>query len=411
MNKIEGLKIRFKTDGFFVTLKTVLLNRINLRLDGWFQQICNKVYCHKPLADIIMIESHNDFDCNGGPFYDYLIENHYNEKYKIVWLLKNKDTRELPKNVYAYRLHRPSWRKSQYMATAKFLLYDNVPVYKRRPTQKSMYLTHGAFGLKDAHGVEAVGDIADYLISPSANMDELCAYSWSLPYPTDKLVHLGFPSDNVFYRNLPNEYDKFIHKKYHKILLWLPTFRQLKNNLQRVESEAEYPYGLPLITSQEDYTKLDSILKKNDILLVIKLHPMQDLHVIEELDETENIKWLDALSVKKLGLDTYRLMRFSDALLSDYSAVAYSYLHRNRPIGYVLSDLQDYKRGVCVDNPDDYMAGDKIFSMNDLYAFIDKLANNQDEYAQQRKALFDYMYAHHDDKSCERIVEFLGITK
>ena len=30
---------------------------------------------HKNLNDVIMIESHNDFDCNGGAFYNYLIRN------------------------------------------------------------------------------------------------------------------------------------------------------------------------------------------------------------------------------------------------------------------------------------------------------------------------------------------------
>ena len=45
---------------------------------------------HKNLNDVIMIESHNDFDCNGGAFYNYLIKNGYNKKYKIVWLVRKK---------------------------------------------------------------------------------------------------------------------------------------------------------------------------------------------------------------------------------------------------------------------------------------------------------------------------------
>ena len=28
---------------------------------------------HKNLNDVIMIESHNDFDCNGGAFYNYCL--------------------------------------------------------------------------------------------------------------------------------------------------------------------------------------------------------------------------------------------------------------------------------------------------------------------------------------------------
>ena len=46
-------------------------------------------------------ESHNDFDSNGGAFYNYLIQNEYNKKYKIVWLIKHKESLnvQLPKNV------------------------------------------------------------------------------------------------------------------------------------------------------------------------------------------------------------------------------------------------------------------------------------------------------------------------
>ena len=54
---------------------------------------------HKNLNDVIMIESHNDFDCNGGAFYNYLIKNGYNKKYKIVWLVRKKAKSKFPTNV------------------------------------------------------------------------------------------------------------------------------------------------------------------------------------------------------------------------------------------------------------------------------------------------------------------------
>ena len=47
---------------------------------------------HKNLNDVIMIESHNDFDCNGGAFYNYLIKNGYNKKYKLLgWFEKKRN--------------------------------------------------------------------------------------------------------------------------------------------------------------------------------------------------------------------------------------------------------------------------------------------------------------------------------
>ncbi|MBZ4251954.1 teichoic acid biosynthesis protein, partial [Streptococcus pneumoniae] len=50
----------------------------------------------KELRNSIVIECHTDFENNGGAFYDYLINNEYNKKYKIVLLLKDKLVKELP---------------------------------------------------------------------------------------------------------------------------------------------------------------------------------------------------------------------------------------------------------------------------------------------------------------------------
>lgn len=50
------------------------------KIDIVIQKICGVFLRNKPLKNIIVIESHNDFDSNGGAFYNYLIENGYNKK-------------------------------------------------------------------------------------------------------------------------------------------------------------------------------------------------------------------------------------------------------------------------------------------------------------------------------------------
>ena len=67
------------------------------------------------LRNTIIIESHNDFDSNGGALYDYLIENGYNSKYKIVWLLRNSKPKNLPNNVVGFNLFKPSLIKEYYL--------------------------------------------------------------------------------------------------------------------------------------------------------------------------------------------------------------------------------------------------------------------------------------------------------
>ena len=99
----------------------------------------------------------------------------------------------------------------------------------------------------------------------------------------------------------------------------------------------------------------------------------------------------------------------SDALLSDYSAISYDYLHLDKPIGYVFSDLNDYKLGLSVDNVDDYIAGDKILSFNNLLHFIDNIYLEIDKNKEKRKELFNKIFEKQDGESCERLAQIMEL--
>lgn len=84
---------------FFVKLKEKGIKHIIIYTIPWqlndkmnkvISIIARKIFVHFPIQNVIIIESHNDFDSNGGAFYDYLIENGYNKNYKIIWFLRNK---------------------------------------------------------------------------------------------------------------------------------------------------------------------------------------------------------------------------------------------------------------------------------------------------------------------------------
>lgn len=86
---------------------------------------------------------------------------------------------------------------------------------------------------------------------------------------------------------------------------------------------------------------------------------MQDISDLK-IKSVSNIRVLTGNDVKKLTVDNYRLMKDCDALISDYSSAAYDFLQCNKSIAYDFSDIQDYKLGLSVDNPEDYMAGHYI---------------------------------------------------
>ena len=104
-------------------------------------------------------------------------------------------------------------------------------------------------------------------------------------------------------------------------------------------------------------------------------------------------------------------MKDVDAIISDYSSVAYDFLHVNKPIAYDLSDLDEYKLGIIVDDPHEMMGGHEITKFDDMLLFIDDISENRDPYEEQRKKLFNKVFKYHDGNSAKRVVELLEIEK
>ena len=166
---------------------------------------------------------------------------------------------------------------------------------------------------------------------------------------------------------------KLTRKKYSKVIVWMPTFRKTCNGV-RVDGIKQQELGIPLISGKEDYQKLNNLLCKEDILLIIKIHPMQDLNDLKIFD-CSNIKVLTGNEVKEKNIDNYRLLRCTDALISDYSSTAAEYFHMNKPIAYCLDDIHEYKIGFVIEDIQKLMPGNKIYSIEDMFNFIEDIEN------------------------------------
>lgn len=363
---------------------------------------------NKPLQNKIMIESHNDFDCNGGAFYNYLIEHGYNKKYKIVWLVRKKVKDKLPDNVECVPLLGPSIRKAYHICTAKYVTFDCEGVNKLRDDQIVVYCSHGAGGLKNAKGKLVIPDTVNYLLVQSERYAPIQANQWSLESNDSRFVYIGFPAQDTFFDDDKSELLKITNKKYDKVVLWMPTFRK-GGGYNRNDSIKEQKFGIPLFKSIDEYERLNILLKELDVYLIIKIHPKQDLSNLGVAD-LSNIKVLTGETVKQLGIDNYQLMKCTDALISDYSGAAYEYLQLNRPIGYVLDDMNDYKIGFVVDDIHKLIAGHEIYTLIDLEKFIRDVSNNDDKYKKKREDLRDYIYQYHDGNSSERLAKLLGLN-
>lgn len=131
--KITGKKI----NKYFKKLKggeafKVLYQSLEFRADKLCMLVMKHICASKPLKNIIVLESHNDFDSNTGAFYDYLIKHHYNRKYKIIWRTKNKAPENLPENVYCFNIIKPGIKKAYYICAAKYWFYGDSTMKKVR---------------------------------------------------------------------------------------------------------------------------------------------------------------------------------------------------------------------------------------------------------------------------------------
>lgn len=212
---------------------------------------------------------------------------------------------------------------------------------------------------------------------------------------------------DTFYDGTKGDLSKITNDSYKKVILWMPTFRKAIS-FDRNDSTMELPLGVPILENVNACIRLNDFLQEENALLIIKIHPMQDPTTIK-IKEMSNIIILDKNAVKQRGIDNYRLMKDVDALISDYSSAAYDFLHADKPIGFTLDDVKDYKLGLIFEKPEEYMPGHIIFNQNDFMAFIEDVVNGKDPYMQERRRISDLFFKYHDRNSSQRLAEFLDL--
>ncbi|GET15715.1 CDP-glycerol glycerophosphotransferase family protein [Ligilactobacillus agilis] len=390
-----------RTNGIRHTLEVIYRHKI----DNFFKLVINKITSNN-LSNIIVIEGHNDFDSNGGAIYNYLIKNGYNKDYKIVWLLKNKLTKKLPSNVTYCYLNKPSVRKNYFLCKAKYILTCNNAIGSIKKDQVSIYMTHGPVSLKAVKGIATLPSNLRYCFMPSDYLKPILIDQYGIGSGT-KTIELGYPMHDILYTKEKGDLSKITTYNYNKVILWMPTFR--KSWFGRNDSLAEFPLGIPIFRDLTELETLNRRLLSDDSLLIIKIHPMQDLSTINIPEKFSNIKIIDGNYVQKNNIDNYRLMKDVNALISDYSSSAYDFLHLDRPIAFTMDDFNSYKLDYIVDNPLELMCGNKINNISDFLSFVEYVISDKDDFSMERRRVFNKLFKFHDGNSSRRLVEFMGI--
>lgn len=363
----------------------------------WIQILFRKL----PLRRQLLFSAGHEPHENALALVEYLEQEYEGKPYRIIFLGKTSKKIQTH-NVKVLYLNPDTLRcKSNLMdillfgwlyAGSKVLFYENQPLKKWNPKQTLVFLNHGTIPMKDVHDVLGQPKEVDYALCPSKGCSDIYGLQYGIP--TKKLIYAMPPRDDFLCKNT-HKLNELVDCNDKQVILWLPTFRTLKGTDRK---DSTIDDALPLIAKSEDLHTINERLRHNEQLLVIKCHP-REKNTVDIPAFYDYIKVVTDEDLANENVLLQEILGGTTALLTDYSGIAFEYLLLDKPIGYVISDMNSYTRGFAFENPGDYMPGIMIDTVDGLLKFLDDVKTMRDEYYDARKRLVTKIFQGNESKS------------
>ena len=342
--------------------------------------------------DILILDSKPYSGSNSYAFYRYLKEIYPEIKVKLLREEKNP-----LKRIYFYKV-------SRYIITT-----HGVSCLIKRRNQKIIQFWHGiplkAMNLMDKTeknkklGLKLWKNF-DYIISPSQFYNTLL--NACVGTSGDKYVVTGFPRTDYLFKK--GKLNNIIDVKDKKVILFIPTFK--KGYFGRDFNEGFERNNNIFGINTFDIRKFENFLKQNNLLLIAKLHPFEEIFYkkIYQKANLENFIFLSSDILFKNDIDLYEILPGSDLLITDYSSIYFDYLLLNKPIIFVNNDIEIYEktRGFLLYPYDFWTPGPKVKTQEELQNEIIRNLK-EDNYKDQRNLIKKIVFKFFDGNSCERI--------
>lgn len=402
---------KIQKKGFYGCMKA-----IKHRVIYYYNRIFVMLYEKRSIdVNCIVLESEGDCCDNAYALFDYMKQNGYIGKYRIVWLVKHPENFQdeeyiayVDKNIDEHF----AAKTIKVLKTCKWYIYDHCNLLSaigKKPEQRISYLCHGYAGFKAPKGRGRFDGDEEFT---TGSIPVQGCIDWD-GKETPKYI-LGFSRLDYFYDYKQEYKAKAIQMisgdKYKKIFLWMPTFRQSINK-ELSEDYIKNETGLPLFNTFESLKSMNEYLRLHNIKIVLKIHHLQaGLDIFKK--EFSNFQFLKDEDLAKCGLQLYQFIPVFDALITDYSSISTDYFLLDKPIIYVLDDIAEYNksRGLYPDNATDYMPGDHVYNINELKIAMDRVVNGEDAFKKQRNELLPQFHTYQDGNASKRILAHLEIT-
>lgn len=388
-------------------------------------------YKDTPLEDIIVFRSgmrvakdypYSDFADNAKALFDHMLENGYNEKYELVWLVGDPNAYEDYKDVKNVTFLDDEWchadkeedREKYYRAIclAKYFFFTEHCSFARLPRegQTRIQLWHG-HGFKGRNLIEDSSFQYEYMPVGGKLYSDIHERLFLLNH--DQLMITGLPKQDWLFHPISEElWDSFEIPKAKKYIFWLPTIRKTGKGSITDNDTLHNETNLPLVKTFDDLSDLNEELIKNDMAIILKIHPEQEDN-IEFKGRYKNIFVLDNEKLANNRLNINQILAYSDGLISDYSSVAMDYTMLDKPIAFAFDDKDAYKNsiGFVYDPIEEFIPGEPIYTKDELFGFIEEVSKGKDNVREKRREITRKMNEFQDDKNSERVLKAVGIEK
>lgn len=364
------------------------------------KKVFKRVFHFLPLKRIVLFESCPDLSDNTKPIFDEMIKRGYNKKYRFVWLCFDRHKQELPKihNVSFLYANKHRFKTLLLNHTAKVIICCNRFLGCDRKKQSSFYLMHGT-PIKNTSNYYCVPHYINWMITSGTGVNVLCSKYFN--FPLERCVPLGYARNDVLYNDGINLANCF--GKYKKYVVWYPTVKQFKNGFK---TNSVKP--IPFVDDLKNVNKLSKALIKNDTLLIIKPHFAQITDDIKNYNAS-NIVFINDEFFTKHRIKSYELVGSCDALITDYSSIYYDFTICDKPICLIWDDIHEYMENPgLVDNYQKLLiGGEKVYSLEGLIDFLQRVADGVDLLKRERNALKDSFNFKASDSATNRVVDFI----
>lgn len=352
----------------------------------------------------ILFYSNLGFRDNVKALYDYMIAEGYNKNFEIVVSTDEFENYQgsAPERVKFVSLKKGilSFLVSKYV----FYSFGKYPIMPAKD-QKVVNLWHGMplkrIGRLEAGHKKDKQNYFSHIIATSPFFAEVMKKAFGAK--DEQVILTSQPRCDDMFKETPKP-DSF--SDYNKVIFWLPTF----SSSSRLDKNDNVHYNEVNPYHTDFLERVNNELQKQNILLVIKPHPMDD--AILPRRAYSNIFYVLDNDICKMGHSLYSFMSHCDALITDFSSIYFDFLMLDRPIAFAGLDFEEYRknRGFIADDVSELMPGCHINCKEEFLDFIVSVSRGEDNYKEQRERC-NALVNSFAGGGCERVLKQIGINK